>query len=176
MEKTLTKNQEQVLFVYSLYTSEESHKYLQYTAALAIFYKLMVDGFFKDYNDEILLYDYKEYRRFLWEDKTFMNDINILRAHKFLKRARVRTATYRDINAHQITSGGENFIKKIRNNQDFENIEKSLRCKLCGLLMEIELNDNMPRLMCKCKISEEIKGFLKDSQIDTTPDFRSYFL
>ena len=41
LDEELDQNQKKIVFVYSLYSSEKELKFLQYTAALAIFYYLM---------------------------------------------------------------------------------------------------------------------------------------
>ena len=42
-----------------------------------------------------------------------MQDVNIIRDRGFLNRSRVKTTDYRDINAHQCTENGQNFIHTV---------------------------------------------------------------
>ena len=110
--ENLDTDQQKVLFVYSLYSDEKELKFFQYTAALATCYYLMKKGVFPNYKDQLLVYDYKNSRRYLWEDKKFMNDINILRQNDTLIRARARNRQYRDINSHQCSKIGHEFLTK----------------------------------------------------------------
>ena len=171
LSSILSKDQESILSVYYLYTSKHKYTYLQYTAACALMYFLTQKNIFNYDLDETLVYDYKEERRYIWESKDFMEDINILRDKDYLIRARSRSKTYRDVNAHQCSSKGINYIdKKIKESKDFktkfEEIEKVLSCSK-GHLFEVHLKDNGPKLVCEqnakeCIRFEEIKGFLKD--------------
>lgn len=164
----MDNDQKKILYVYSLYSSEEKLSYLQYTAALAIFFHLMQKGYFPNYKHQLLLYDYKDSRRYLWEDKKFMNDINIVRDHDYLSRSRVQTTDYRDINAHQCTKKGEEYlkIKGIGKTDSFLKIRDELKCK-CGNILKIRLNENNPALYCEKGCTDlTIDGFLDD--IDLT--------
>jgi len=166
----MDNDQEIILYVYSLYSSEEKLSYLQYTAALAIFFYLMEKGYLPNYQHQLLLYDYKDTRRYLWEDKKFMNDINIVRDHDFLSRSRVQTTDYRDINAHQCTKKGEEYLSnnKIGETGVFKQIYNELRCK-CGNILKVRLNDDNPELYCEKGCTNiTVDGFLDD--IDLTID------
>ncbi|MCK5764813.1 MAG: hypothetical protein KAH26_02465 [Bacteroidales bacterium] len=167
----LDRDQELILAVYSFYTKESDHSYLQYTAACAIFYYLTQKGYF-DYNlNELLVYDYKESRRYIWEAKKFMKDINVLRDHDYLIRARSRSKTYRDINAHQCSGAGHVHIEeKRKSSKDFNELCEEVRQVLStdrGELYDVRLKDNGPVLANK-RGGEKyvsyapIKGFLKD--------------
>lgn len=164
MMKPLDIDQKTILYVYSKYSSEKYLGYLQYTAALALFFYLMKKGIFPAYKDQLLVYDYKDSRRYMWEDKKFMNDINIVRDHGFLNRARLKTDSYRDMNAHYCTTQGTEFVAS---NADFESIAKKidalLKCS-CGNFRQVQLNDDHPVLSCgKCKDkSVKVEGFLQD--------------
>ena len=173
------KNQLAILYVYSLYSSEKQFQYLQYTAALVLFYYLTKKGHFEDYKEtQLLVYDYKDSRRFMWEDKTFMNDINVIRGFDYLSRARVKTSEYRDINAHQCTQKGADFI----NHSDYitsvkaKEIINELSCK-CGDLLQVQLDNDHPRLVCKsCDTELVINGFLSDLFSEIESDFVPEFL
>jgi hypothetical protein len=172
------KNQLAILYVYTLYTSEKTNDYLQYTAALVIFYYLMQKGYFPDYNEQLLIYDYKDSRRFMWEDKTFMNDINVVRSFDYLNRARVRSSEFRDMNAHQCTQKGELYINQLQyaDSPEGKKIAQALHCK-CGKLLQVALNDDMPRLVCQgCKQKTEVQGFLKDLDTTINHEFDAAFL
>lgn len=172
------KNQLAILFVYDLYRSEEKNEYLQYTAALVIFYFLMKKGFFPDYTEQLLVYDYKDSRRFMWEDKTFMSDINKVRGFDYLIRARVRSSEFRDMNAHQCTPAGAEYIKEIHyaESPEGKKITQALYCK-CGKLLQVVLNDDMPRLVCQsCKHKIEVSDFLKDLNTNIEYKFDAAFL
>lgn len=171
-------DQHAVLYVYSLYSSEKENNYLQYTAALVIFYYLMQKGHFKNYTHELLVYDYKDSRRFMWEDKKFMNDINKIRSFDYLNRARVRTINYRDINAHQCTSKGAKYMMELGYSSSPEALAilKELSCK-CGSLLQVRLDDDTPRLVCSsCKKQREVNGFLSDLHEKIEQDFDVAFL
>jgi hypothetical protein len=164
----LDQDQKAVLYVYSLYSSEDLCQYLQYTAALVVFYYLMKKGHFPQYQEQLLVYDYKDSRRFVWEDKKFMADINIIRDHDFLNRARINTKNYRDINTHQITREGQAHLKEINyaHSEPGQKIRKELTCK-CKRLFTVRLDDDIPRLVCpKCKTTIPVEGFLKDLNQD----------
>lgn len=173
------KNHLAILYVYALYSSEKNHVYLQYTAALVVFYYLTRKGHFKDYKEtQLLVYDYKDSRRFMWEDKTFMNDINFVRGYDYLSRARVKTSDYRDINAHQCTEKGADFIKKSDyfSSVEAKDILRELSCE-CGDLLSVRLDDDNPKLVCeKCKTEIVIDGFLSNLFTDIEPDFTPVFL
>lgn len=172
------KNQLAILFVYSLYTSEYKNEYLQYTAGLVIFYYLMKKGCFTDYKEQLLVYDYKDSRRFMWEDKTFMNDINIVRSFNYLNRARVHSSDFRDMNAHQCTQRGADYIEQLHYEMTSEGkkILQALNCK-CGKLLQVSLDDDTPRLVCPdCKLKTEVSDFLKDLSKDIDFEFDAAFL
>ena len=160
----LDVDQKTILYVYSKYSSEQDLGYLQYTAALVLFFYLMRKGVFPSYKDQLLVYDYKDSRRYMWEDKKFMADINIVRDHGFLNRARLKTDSYRDLNAHYCTTKGAEFVAS---NSDFKSISQKVDALLqctCGNFRQIHLNDACPELGCvKCKNkSEKVEGFLQD--------------
>jgi hypothetical protein len=71
----LDKDQQYILAVYSFYTHENECAYLQDAAACAIFYYLTKEGFFHYNLNELLVYDYKNYRCYIWEAKKFMADM-----------------------------------------------------------------------------------------------------
>lgn len=163
-------DQKIILYVYSLYTSEDRLNYLQYTAALAIFFYLMKKGYFPNYQYQLLHYDYKDVRRYLWEDKKFMDDINVVRDKGFIVRSRVKTIDYRDINAHQCTIKGERYLREngIKEINSYEKILNELRCR-CGKLLRIQLDDDSPYLRCvRGCMNIKISGFL--SEIDLRID------
>lgn len=174
-QKSLDQDQEYILAVYSFYTDEAEHTFLQYTAACAVFYYLTKEGFFEYNLDELLVYDYKESRRYIWEAKKFMADINILRDHGYLIRVRSRSKTYRDVNAHQCSVAGHAYIKnRQKNDSGFSKktgeIKKALSCSK-GHLFEVHLEDAGPQLVCERNIKEcvrvvPIEGFLKDLTVD----------
>jgi hypothetical protein len=174
----LDEDQELILAVYSFYSNEAEHTYLQYTAACALIYFLTnreKDKMFNYELNELLVYDYKDSRRYIWEAKKFMNDINVLRDHKFLIRARSRSKTYRDVNAHQCSNEGHKFLKKLQNESvDFKRkVEKTRDLLSCckGHLYEVVLEKEGPELVCRenakeCIRLERIEGFLKDLCFD----------
>lgn len=178
MQQVLDNDQFLILYVYSKYSSEKECKYLQYTAALVLFFYLMEKGVFKNYKQQLLVYDYKDSRRFLWEDKKFMSDINIIRDHGFLCRARLKTEDYRDLNAHQITNSGKDFLEdnKTRENEMVNKIDKLLTSK-CGLFYTVHLSDNCPVLYCKkCKSKISIEGFLYDLTTPIAEKYKASFI
>lgn len=171
MPDNLDRDQESILAVYSFYTHESNHSYLQYTAACALFFYLTQKGFFKYNLDELLVYDYKESRRYIWEAKKFMADINILRDHNLLIRARSRTKTYRDVNAHQCSDLGHEYIQKLgETSKDFADLQQKLKATLStdrGELYDIRLDDKGPILVNEREGGQyvsfsPIQGFLKD--------------
>ncbi len=158
----MDQDQQKILYVYSLYANETGLSYLQYTAALAIFFHLKNKGHFPKYKDSLLLYDYKDARRYVWEDKKFMADINIVRDEGFLNRSRVKTKDYRDINAHQCTEAGRKYVAshKFDQKSEFAQIKKDLTCK-CGKLLHVRLDDDGPVLHCPSNCYElKINDFL----------------
>jgi hypothetical protein len=170
-ETVLDRDQELILAVYSMYTHESNHTYLQYTAACALFYYLTQKQFF-DYDlDELLVYDYGEQRRYIWEAKKFMSDINILRDEDLLIRARSRSKTYRDINAHQCSDKGHEYIaEKRQSSQEISQLYEQLRKTLSnpqGEMYDVRLKDAGPMLVHE-RGGEHyvsripIQGFLKD--------------
>lgn len=177
-QQLLDSDQLRILYVYSHYSSEKECNYLQYTAALVLFFYLMQKGIFKDYRHQLLVYDYKDSRRFLWEDKKFMSDINIIRDHGFLSRARLKTEDYRDLNAHQITNLGDEFIKKyeLEEPKMVEEIDKLIKCN-CNRFYSVNLETNMPVLICaKCKVKLEVDGFLYDLTSPISEKYRACFI
>ncbi len=160
----LDNDQKIILYVYSRYSSEKELTFLQYTAALVIFYYLKQQGVFPEYDEQLLVYDYKDSRRFLWEDKKFMNDINVVRDHGFLNRARLKTAEYRDLNAHYCTiSGAKAISDHFGHTVEAENIKKLITCPY-GEVYEILLEDEAPVLHCThCRKKDVVvEGFLRD--------------
>ena len=160
--KELDTDQKAILYIYSKYSSEKDALYLQYTAALVLFYFLMKKGIFPSYKEQLLVYDYKDSRRYMWEDKKFMADINHIRDHNFLSRARLKTADYRDMNAHYCTGQGYEYIKAGNANSiDLNKIDQHLKCK-CGAYLKVILEDDCPKLQCdKCRKKKiPVDGFL----------------
>ncbi len=178
------QDQRRVLYVYSLYTDESKNTYLQYTAACALIYHLSQKGFF-DYNlNELLVYDYKEERRYIWESKKFMTDINILRDQQLLLRARSRSKTSHDVNAHQCSIPGHQYIQNLIEScpeckEAFALIKKELTCET-GVLKTIKLTSYGPLLVCRTS-TELIKGFLKcfmecSENRNVIPDHNPFFI
>jgi hypothetical protein len=167
----LDRDQELILAVYSFYTDEKDHIYLQYTAACAIFYYLTRKGYFNYALNELLVYDYKEWRRYIWEAKKFMKDINDIRDLNYLIRARSRSKTYRDVNAHQCSAQGKEYIEeKRKNDKEFDSLLNKVRTELSdsrGELCDVLLADEGPELVMvrkknKLVTQKKIDGFLKD--------------
>lgn len=160
--KDLDADQKAILYVYSKYSSEKDAAYLQYTAALVLFYFLMKKGIFPSYKEQLLVYDYKDSRRYMWEDKKFMSDINIIRDFGFLDRSRLKTADYRDMNAHYCTNKGHEYIHEGKAETiDLKAIDLHLKCK-CGEYLQVRLDDDAPELLCeKCRKTKfQVEGFL----------------
>lgn len=163
METTsFDEDQQAILYVYSKYSAEKDAQYLQYTAALVLFYYLMKKGIFPSYKEQLLVYDYKDSRRYMWEDKKFMADINHLRDLNLLGRARLKTACYRDMNAHYCTDKGHEYIEAGNiSSINLEKIDHHLQCK-CKRNLRVVLNDDCPILQCdkhkKSKVT--VDGFL----------------
>ena len=162
----LDRDQELILAVYSFYTKEKDHSYLQYTAACAIFYYLTQKGYFIYNLKELLVYDYNESRRYIWEAKKFMNDINVIRDHDLLIRARIRSKTYRDVNAHQCSTAGHWYIDKIMaSDPDFKNTMDDIRRTLSnewGELYDVVLEESGPMLRSSRGRDVPIQDFLKN--------------
>jgi len=178
MKQQLDFDQLLILYVYHRYSSEKNCEYLQYTAALVLFFYLMKKGIFSNYQQQLLVYDYKDSRRFLWEDKKFMSDINIIRDYGFLSRARLKTEDYRDLNAHQITNSGVRFLEenKIQENELVKKIDQLLLSK-CGLFYAVFLNDDCPVLQCgKCKEVIPVEGFLYDLTTPIADKYKASFI
>jgi len=174
----LDLDQKKVLLVYSLYSNEEKLEFLQYTGILAICYYLMKNGIFPNYKEQLLIYDYKNSRRYLWEDKKFMNDINEIRSQNMLIRARARSQEYRDINSHQCSKKGSHYLRAIRFQETAEGkkIIKLLECR-CKKLRHVFLEDDGPYLRCpKCKSQMFIEGFLYDLHEPIKHTYDSFFL
>jgi len=113
-QSSLDRDQKLICGLYDLYTSQEENSYLQYTAACVLFYYLTKKGHFSYSPDAPLVYDYLGQRAYIWEDKKFMADINIVRDAEYLIRARARSATSRDVNAHQCSTKGKTFIANLK--------------------------------------------------------------
>ena len=163
-QNELDADQQAILYVYSKYSSEKNTQYLQYTAALVLFYYLMSKGIFPAYKEQLLVYDYKDSRRYMWEDKKFMADINIVRDVDFLNRARLKTENYRDLNAHYCTTLGHRFIElNYQKSKTASAIDALLKCR-CGHYRQVVLHDDCPELVCKkCKQKPiKVEGFLYD--------------
>ena len=177
-EDKLDRNQKKVLYVYTLYSSEKDLVFFQYTAVLAVCYYLMKQGIFPDYKEQLLVYDYKNSRRYLWEDKTFMNDINVIRDADMLIRARARSKQYRDVNSHQCSELGVQYLEKINysQTQDAKDISKLLKCK-CKSLREVVLEDEGPYLRCdRCGSEIFIEGFLYNLHEKIQFSYKPFFL
>lgn len=181
---SIDKDQVNILYVYSLYSNQLHNSYLQYTAACALMFHLTTKGIF-DYNtEELLVYDYKDERRYIWEAKKFMSDINVLRDHSLLIRARVPSEKSRDVNAHQCSIKGHEYLREFSAYSSstkalFSRIKELLYCKN-GTVKEIELTKEGPILKCKHQ-QELIKGFLKcfksnSSKNTQVPDYSPFFL
>ncbi len=176
--QTLDQDQQCILYVYSLYSSYSEVKYLQYTAALVLFYYLKQNHIFPRYKDHLLIYDYKDTRRFLWEDKKFMNDVNVVRNQVFLSRARLRSQNYRDMNAHQCTPQGFEYL--IQNSFAQMEIAKKIKALLscsCGRLHSVSLGDETPFLTCEhCRKKQiRIDNFLFDTSQKIQHNFKPAF-
>jgi hypothetical protein len=178
-KQLLDQDQQRILYTYSLYTSYKDISYLQYTAALVLFYYLMKKDLFPAYKEHLLIYDYKDTRRFLWEDKKFMNDVNVVRNNGFLNRARLRSQNYRDMNAHQCTQEGLEYLSNegFAQTETAKKINHLLNCN-CGNLRKVLLKDDAPSLICEhCEKKEiEIKNFLFDASQAIRHDFNPAFL
>lgn len=174
----MDQDQKIILFVYSLYSSEEELTYIQYTAALVIFYHLMKKGYLPYYHEQLLLYDYNDSRRYLWEDKKFMKDINIVRDFGFLSRSRVKTVDYRDINSHQCTKKGFEYLKEnnIADTDYCKKILNELKCK-CGNILQVKLSENNPELVCRnlCQ-NIVVEGFLQKIQRNIDEEINPAFI
>lgn len=182
MNTVFTQDQMLCLYIYELYSSEKKIRYLQYTGMLAVTYYLMKQGLFDNrYVDDILIYDYLDARRYVWEDKQFMRDINILRDDKLLIRSRIRTLAYRDYNAHQISQAGSDYLKKINfaNTSSAKQLLSLLSCPRCKRLYSIHLEEDAPKLICpRCKNKSciIIHDFLKDDQKKTKLHLEPFYL
>lgn len=161
---SIDKDQMGVLYAYSLYSNEQEYTYLQYTAACALIFYLSQKGLFNYNLNELLVYDYKEERRYIWESKKFMTDINILRDKGLLLRARSRSKASHDVNAHQCTVLGHQYIKSLLETSSeisvfLQKIKRELSCE-SGEVKTIRLSDEGPLLCCRnrCHL---IDGFLK---------------
>lgn len=165
IDENLDKDQRKILFILSLYSSEEELTFLQYTGWLALSYYLMKKGFFPNYKNQLLIYDYKSNRRYIWEDKKFMRDVNILRKKNLVIRAKTRSQDYRDINAHQCSKLGHSYLNEIdySNSSSGKSIRDELSCNECKSGYELILEDEKPVLRCsKCEEEIIIKGFLRN--------------
>lgn len=174
----LDDDQKSILYVYSKYSNEKDAIYLQYTAALVLFYYLMRKGIFPKYKEQLLVYDYKDSRRYMWEDKKFMADINHLRDFDFLSRARLKTACYRDMNAHYCTHKGLEYIEKENiNSTNLKNINHYLQCN-CKRNLSVVLNDDFPVLQCDKhkKFRIDVNGFLYNLSKPIEHNYVSSFL
>jgi hypothetical protein len=161
----LDDDQKHILMVYSLYTDEVNLSYLQYTAACALIFYLSKEGFFKYNQEELLVYDYLESRLYIWESKKFMTDINILRDHGFLIRARCKSKNTRDVNTHQCSEEGREYLNHVLKNSKntfeiFNSMKNVLSCEN-NHLKKIRLQEDGPYLDCGTH-KYLINGFIKD--------------
>ncbi len=178
LDGMLDEDQKKILYIYSLYSSEEELRFLQYTGMLTICYYLMKQGLFPNYREQLLIYDYKADRRYLWEDKKFMNDINVLRKHDTLIRARARSKEYRDVNSHQISKVGKQFLDYINyaSSTTAQKLLSELRCK-CKNLRHVVFEDKDPVLKCSlCGNVVIVTGFLHDLHGHVAYSHSAFFL
>lgn len=171
MNQELDLDQKLIIGVYNLYSNESDLTYLQYTAACAIFYYLTSKELFNYNLDSPLVYDYLYKRRYIWEDKKFMSDINIARDSNYLIRARATSKTSRDVNGHQCSNLGKKYVLELlKTDQTFnlkmKEIEQLLHFK--DILMQVKIKENNPELNAissRGKVVRRIPitGFLKDS-------------
>jgi len=178
LDVNLDEDQKKILFIYSLYSSEEQLRFMQYTGILSICYYLMQQGIFPNYKEQLLIYDYKADRRYLWEDKKFMNDINVLRKYNTLIRARARSKEYRDVNSHQISKLGIQYINEINlaGSNTGQKILSHLKCK-CGNLRHVVFDDKDPILKCtSCGSVLHVSGFLYDLHEPLEYSHSAFFL
>ncbi|MBN2154090.1 MAG: hypothetical protein JW839_21720 [Candidatus Lokiarchaeota archaeon] len=162
LDAHLDEDQKKILYIYALYSSEEELRFMQYTGMLSICFHLMKKGIFPNYKEQLLIYDYKADRRYLWEDKKFMNDINVLRKYNVLIRARARSKEYRDVNSHQISRFGSQYLKECNyaSTDPGKKILSHLKCN-CGNLRRVVFEDDDPVLKCaRCGNVVNVRGFL----------------
>lgn len=180
IDNSLDDDQRKILFLLSLYSSEEELVFLQYTGWLVISFYIMTKGLLPNYKEQLLVYDYKCDRRYLWEDKKYMDDVNVLRRAGLVIRARSRSQEYRDINAHQCSKLGHEYLQAINFKESpmGQAILNELSCKKCGRCKLIILSDEQPILKCpKCKRQEiVVEGFLKDLYQPIEEKVEPYFL
>ncbi len=180
LDKELTDNQRKILFILSLYSSEEELEFLQYTGWLTLAYFIMTKGLLPGYKEQLLVYDYKTDRRYLWEDKTYMDDVNILRQKKLVIRARSRSSEYRDINAHQCTTFGKQYLDfiELKESPDGKAILSYLTCQNCKNLLIPIFEDEQPVLQClkHPKIRVIVEGFLWDLHEPILEELKPFFL
>lgn len=166
----LDRDQELILVIYYLYTGSYSYKtidsYLKYPAALSIIYYLTQKGFFNCNLNEFIQYDYMGSKKYIWEAKKIMNDINIIRDYGYLIRARSRSKTYSDVNAHQCTiEGAVYFQRRLTESISFEkridSVKHSLSCSK-GHLLGLEFNNDCPYLICHER-HNKYRNFISDS-------------
>ncbi|MCP4123825.1 MAG: hypothetical protein GY751_18910 [Bacteroidetes bacterium] len=136
--------------MYSLYSNESDLSYFQYTAACAVFYFLTQHDLFPYDINALLIYDYKKARRYIWEDKKFMSDINILRDQNLLIRSRAKSRTSRDVNAHQCSNRGQSYINQLTiESKEFASVFRSASSLLhdpANRLYNVILDDDGPVL------------------------------
>ena len=96
-----------------------------------------------------------------------MDDVNKVRDHGYLIRSRVKTADFRDVNAHQCATSGKEFLtKKNFKEKDYcVAVDQALMCQ-CGSRFQVVLADENPELSCEkgCP-SVVVKGFIKDIKL-----------
>lgn len=107
-----------------------------------------------------------------------MQDVNIIRDNGFLSRSRVKTTDYRDINAHQCTQNGHDFIGSVKNeySEMLQSIHQELICDDCNKLLHVLLKEDAPHLSCLEECTNiQIAGFIGDVypsiEIDFAPSF-----
>ncbi len=174
----LDTDQKKILIVYSLYTNQTKHSYLQYTAACAVIFYLNKKGIFTYNPNELLVYDYGNSRKYIWEAKKFMNDINVLRDQDLLIRARSKSKTSRDVNAHQCSTKGQAYVKNnLFSKPYFALIKDALSCGNDGLYA-IQLEKTSPMLINKfnSKKNIEIDGFLRNLQKTESINYKPFHL
>jgi len=170
----LDQDQELILGIYSLYSNESNHSYLKYPAALSIIYYLLREGHFKYNLNEFIQHDYMGSKKYIWEAKKVVYDINIIRGYGYLIRARSRSKTYSDVNAHQCTSSGFLYFQRrltesISFKKRFNRVKYSLSCSK-GHLLELKFKNNSPYLICN-KHHNAYRNYFSDAY----NAYRNYF-
>jgi len=171
----LDKDQFGLLYTYSLYSNEAKNQYLQYTAACALAYYLSQNKKFNYNLEELLVYDYLKQRLYIWESKKFMADINTLRGLNLLNRARCRSKTSKDINAHQCTRRGLKYLEDSVLSQPelkeyFTEIDALLK-DVNGNIKQIILGEDQPYLQGRNN-KAIIEGFVKKFQESPLDDLQ----